>query len=315
MSAPVTHPDLHEPGLNASIVETVSAWFSDGAATKSFVVGELALAYNATGDPAPESERVRLDNFQILEKVAANPHFVTEASPMQSVKGKEREGSEDEKTGEYNVALSLITRPTPTVAFKYQVHLDSSNLSSYSPVIFTPTWNLEEFQASVIIAYAVNPSFTSLGSFTLKNLVLTVDLDLSPDETADSPREVARATQAVMYPNAGAAFRRKQSAAVWKIPDFEVKAGSDGKFLARFSTAASWPRKGKVEAKFEVTTSSNEARLGMSACTAPTTEQKEIDPFADEIPGTVQAEPKPNLTAWKGVPLSRKLTTGKYVSS
>lgn len=309
------HPNLHEPGLNASIVETVSSWFSDGAATKSFVVGELALAYNPTGDPSPETERVRLDNFQILEKVAANPHFVTEASPAQSLKAKDKETSDYEKTGEYNIALPIITRPSPTVAFKYQVHLDKSELSSYSPVIFTPTWNLEEFQASVIVSYALNPSFTSLDSFTLKNLVLTVNLDLSPDETSDHPREIARATQAVMYPNVGATFRRKQSAAVWKIPDFEVKSGTDGKFLARFTTAASWPRKGKVEAKFEVNTSNNEARLGLSACAAPTTAQKEIDPFADEIPGTVGAEPKPNLTAWKDVSVSRKLVAGKYVSS
>lgn len=313
LAGPILHPELHGPGLNASIIETVSSWFTEGAPTKSFVVGELALAYNPTGDSTPGPERVRLDNFQILEKVAANPNFVHDA---QSLKGKEKEketSSDDEKTGEYNVTLPAITRSAPTVAFKYQVHLDPSNLSSYSPVIFKPTWNLEERQASVIINYSLNPSFTLLETFTLKNLILTVNLDLTPDETADPPREVARATQAVMYPNAGATFRRKLSAVVWKIPEFEVKATEEGKFLARFSTAVSWPRKGKVEAKFEVSTSSTESRLGLSACATPTTEQKEIDPFADDIPGTAGAEPKPNLKAWKEVPVSRKLVAGKYV--
>jgi hypothetical protein len=315
LAGPILHPELHEPGLSASIIETVSAWFTEGNPTKSFVVGELALAYNPTGDSTPGPERIRLDNFQILEKVAANPHFITEAAAPQSVKGKEKETSDDEKTGEYNITLSSIPRSVPILAFKYQVHMDPSNLSSYSPVIFTPTWNLEELQASVIVNYSLNPSFTSLKSLTLKNLIITVNLDLSPDESADPPREVARATRAVMYPNAGGTFRRKLSAVVWKMPELEVQAGGDGKFLARFSTAVSWPRKGKVEAKFEVRTSSTEARLCLSACAGPSAEQKEIDPFADEIPGTPGAEPKPNIKAWKEVPVSRKLVAGKYVSS
>ncbi|KAG9878242.1 hypothetical protein KCU94_g21687, partial [Aureobasidium melanogenum] len=40
------HPDLHEPGLNSSIIETVSAWFEQGQLTRSVTIGEIALAYN-----------------------------------------------------------------------------------------------------------------------------------------------------------------------------------------------------------------------------------------------------------------------------
>lgn len=308
LSGPVSHPELHEPGLNASIIETVSAWFSEGNVTKSLVVGELALAYNPVGEAPSHSSLVRLDNFPVLEKVAANPHFVTEAG--------ESETSEDERRGQYNVSLPSITRSIPTVAFKYQVHIDSSNLSSYCPIIFNPAWNLEEFQASVIIAYSLNPSFISsvpVTSITLRNLILSVGLDISPeDEVTKQPREVARATGAVMYPNTGATFRRKQSAAVWKIPELEVKAGEDGKFLARFTTATSWPRKGKVEAKFELRTADTGSRLGISvASETPAEEQKEVDPFADEIPS---APTKPFLT-WREVSTVRKLVTGKYVAS
>ncbi|KAG2415172.1 hypothetical protein HFD88_006363 [Aspergillus terreus] len=296
IAGPVSHPELHEPGLNASIIETVNAWFTEGEVTKSFVVGELALAYNGTLGAPLENTRVQLDNFQVLEKVAANPHFVSEEK-------------DDDKRGQYSIQLSSIARPSPTVAFKYQLHIDPSDTSAYCPVIFKPAWNLEEHQASAIIFYSLNPSFTtssSKDSVTLRNLVLTVNLDTSPEEG----REVAHATNAVMYPNTGAAFRRKQSAVTWKLPEFEVKAGSDGKFLVRFATSNSWPRKGKVDAKFEIYSSDAGSRLGVSA--ASDSAQKEYDPFADDGPGASGSQPS---LSWAEVPTVRKLVGGKYISS
>ncbi|GMG35714.1 unnamed protein product [Aspergillus oryzae var. brunneus] len=300
-SGAVAHPDLHEPGLNASIIETVNAWFSDGVVTKSSVIGELALAYNGTPNA---NTTVRLENFQVLEKVSANPHFVSEE--------KDKDLS-DEKRGQYSIHIPTIARPSPIVAFKYQLHVDASDSSAYCPVIFKPVWNIEEHQASVIVFYSLNPSFTSSvprESVTLKNLILTVNLDTSPEEG----REVAHATSAVMYPNTGASFRRKHSAVTWKLPEFEVTAGSDGKLLVRFSTATSWPRKGKVEAKFEVHTLDAGSRLGISAA-SPTEEitPKGSDPFADEDSGAPD-DAQPSLT-WKEVPTTRKLVGGKYVSS
>ncbi|KAE8153879.1 Muniscin C-terminal mu homology domain-containing protein [Aspergillus avenaceus] len=294
----VVHPELHEPGLSASIVETVNAWFSEGAVTKSFVTGELALAYNGV----PESNsHVRLDNFQVLEKVAANPHFVDEE--------KDKDLS-DEKRGQYTIHLSSIARPLPTVAFKYQLHVDPSDASAHCPVIFKPVWNIEEFQASVIVFYSLNSTFMSSvpqESITLKNLVLTVNLDTSPDEN----REVAHATNAVMYPNTGASFRRKHSAVTWKMPEFEVKAGADNKLLVRFSTSTSWPKKGKVDAKFEVHPADTSSRLGISvASQSGGPAQRGSDPFADE--DAVVAEP---TLAWKEVPTMRKLVGGKYIAS
>lgn len=310
----LVHPELHEPGLNASIIETVNAWFSEGTMTRSFVVGELALAHGPAFDSPSGSARVRLDNFHMLEKVAANPHFVNEATT-----GKEDKDQTDEKRGEYTVLLSSISRPTPTVAFKYQVHTDQSTASAYCPVIFKPVWNLEEFQASAILFYSLNPEFAStaqVDSITLKNLTLTVNLDTSPqDETSQEPREVAHATNAVMYPNTGAAFRRKHSAVTWKLPEFEVKAGEDGKFLVRFSTSSSWPKKGKAEAKFDLRITKESGRLGIStAVERPESPQKAPDPFADEDSGAQTPDNQPSTT-WKEVPTTRKLVAGKYLSS
>jgi hypothetical protein len=42
----VKHAEMHEPGLNASIIETVSVTFANGAAQTAKVNGEVALVYN-----------------------------------------------------------------------------------------------------------------------------------------------------------------------------------------------------------------------------------------------------------------------------
>ncbi|CAI7613982.1 unnamed protein product [Penicillium glandicola] len=301
------HPDLHESGLNASVVETINAWFSEGNVTKSFVVGELALANNPTPGTVIDHTRIRLDNFQVLEKVAANPNFVQEAA----------KDAGDEKRGEYDIQLASISRPIPTVAFKYQLHIDSTNPSAYCPVIFNPVWNLEELQASAIIYYTLNPSFIfhTAGSITLKNLVLTINLDTAAeDKTTKQPRDtVAHASSAAMYPNTGATFRRKNSTVTWRIPELEVKApttpGADSKFLVRFVTSTPGPRKGTVEAKFELHNAESASQLGVSRA-ASEAEQMEADPFADE-----GRESPPAAASWLGVPTTRKLIGGKYVSS
>ncbi|OJD24979.1 hypothetical protein ACJ73_03657 [Blastomyces percursus] len=325
LSGPISHPDMPEPGLNASIVETVNAWFSDGAVTRSFVVGELALAYNSSASPPSDPELVRLNNFDILEKVAANPVLATEAG--HSLKGKEKENGsgDEERKGEYLISLPSIARSTPTVAFKYQIHLNPSNLSAHCPIIFNPIWNLEEFQASVIITYSINPNFVSIEPstpITLKNLVLTVNLDLSPqeDETIKQPREVARATGAVMYPNTGATFRRKTSAVTWRIPELEVTTAADQRFLARFSTTVRGPRKGRVDAKFDVMNANSGERLGISVQTSAHKQNKKADdPFADESLATGNGttaipEPSPSSKTWEEVSTRRKLTAGRYIS-
>lgn len=303
------HPELYEPGLNASIIETVNAWFSEGNVTKSSVVGELALAHNIAPGYSADTMRIRLENFPVLEKVAANPHFVQEA-------GK---GAADEKRGEYDLQLNSISRPMPTIAFKYQVHLDPSNPSTYCPVIFKPAWNLQESQASAIIFYSLNPAFVSgsVQSIVLKNLVLTVGLDIaSVDETTKQPREsVAHAASALMHPNSGATFRRKNSTVTWRVPELEVKApgaGEDGKFLVRFSTSTPGPRRGNVEAKFELHTTESTSRLGVSRAVAVSDEPAN-DPFAD-AGRDGQQSPAPTVN-WQEVPTNRKLVSGKYVSS
>jgi F-BAR domain only protein len=289
----VQHPELHEPGLNASIVETVSTSFSDGKVTRSFVVGEIALAYNQTSELSAdaETETIRLENFQDLEKAAANPAFVTAAV---SDKGKERASVED-RTGEYSVAVSAIRKPVPTVALKYQLHLDEANLSAYSPVFFTPAWQIQDSQASVIVVYEVNPTFAHTSTtLTLKNVVITVALDTSAD--------AGKAANAMMAPTAGASFKRKQSLVVWRFPELIVDT-EQKKLLARFITTGAPPKPGPTETKWELP---NMIGSGLSVSTLAA---EASDPFADESASAGQTR------SWNRIGCAKKLVSGRYSAS
>ena len=288
----VHHPELHEAGLNASIVETVTTSFSEGTVTKSSVVGEVALAYNPTSEvSASHPDTIRLENFQELEKVAANPAFVT---AIVSEKGKERASGED-RAGEYSVTLSAIRRHAPTVALKYQLHLDEANPSAYSPVLFTPAWQIQDSQASVIVVYAMNPAFSKPSStITLKNVVVTVALDTSYD--------AGKAASAMMAPTAGASFKRKQSLVVWRFAEL-VADGEQKKLLARFITTGLPPRAGSIEAKWELPDT-----IG-SGLSVSTLAGEASDPFADESASAGQAR------SWHRVPCVQKLVSGRYSAS
>ena len=296
----VQHPEMHEPGLNSSIVETVSTWFSDGTVNRSFVVGEIALAYNPTQSSA-DTETIRLDNFQVLEKIAPNPNFISSAI---SEKGKEKASSE-ERAGEYIVSLSALKRPTPIVAFKYQLHMDPINLAAYSPVLLTPAWQIQDAQASVIVLYTLNPAFVlsatettpSTTSITLKNVVVSVALNPSVD--------AGRATSAMMAPQTGAAFKRKQGLVVWKMPELVV-SGEQQKLLVRFVTSGPKARPGHVEAKWELQGTTG-SRLGVSVLDGAGKQKEAADPFSDDVTG-----PSTPARVWNEAHASRRLTGGRY---
>jgi hypothetical protein len=289
------HPTMEAPGLNASIIETVSTWFTEGSINKSFVVGEVALAM--IGLPEDDTETIRLSNFQILEKVAANPTFVHAAV---SDKGKEKET----EAGEYTVDVNAIRKSTPTVALKYQIHLEADIVATYSPVLLTPAWQCQQGQVSVIVMYALNPTFigASTGEVVLKNVVITVSLD-----TTDG----TRATSAMMRPQQGASFKRKAGAVVWRMNELKVGGTEGEKLLVRFTTASpgdAVPNKGTVEAKWEYEQVGAGASQQLGVTKLVDAEAAgEADPFADE-------DEAKGGRSWGEVRTRRKLMSGRYTA-
>jgi F-BAR domain only protein len=302
----VHHPEMHEPGLNASVIETLSTWFSDGTISKSFVIGEVAMSYNGSQSTAA-SETIRLDNFQVLEKIAPNPSFVSTVPG--SAKGKEKATGSEEVTGQYSVSLSAIKRSTPVVAFKYQLHLDPANLSVYSPVLLTPAWQIQDTQVSIILMFSLNPAFVmsrfesplpATTTITLKNVTISIALDPSAD--------AGKANSAMMAPQNGAAFKRKQGLVVWKFPELVVSIEQQ-KLLARFITVGPKARPGPIEAKWELPGVTG-SKLGVSMLGVGTEMSSEgaADPFADDGITPVANSGK----SWNEVHTVRSLISGRY---
>ncbi|KAI9809457.1 MAG: hypothetical protein M1827_006837 [Pycnora praestabilis] len=286
-SATIKHPEMHQPGLNSSIVETVSAWFEHGRVTKAVVIGELALAYNPADLSASfGTESVRLDNFPVLEKVAPNPTFISQTP---------------EKSGEYSVHLSNVTRTT--VAFKYQVHLEETGLATHAPIVLTPAWKVEPNQASVILTYALNPLLTASAkrSVTLQNVILIINLEgVKPLSCQSKPVGT---------------FLKDKSAIYWRLGDLTLEIDSaPQKLLARFTTETE-AKPGNVEARWEITgEDATGLGSGLSISQLSTSSEAHAggsdgaDPFADE-----GAASSPSI-AWKEVPIVRRLNSGKYIA-
>ena len=280
----VQHPQMHQPGLNASIIETVSATFEKSQVTKATVIGELAIQHNPSETASPSgTENIRLENFPVLEKVAPNPIFITQTPS---------------KSGEYSVSLSQVTRPA--VAFKYQVHLEDTNLAAHAPISITPMWKIEPSQASVIVTYAFNPEFVSPSkrSVSLRNVVIVIQV------------ENAKALSCQSRPTG--IFAKEKSLVYWKLGDMTLDGYAEApqKLVARFNTESE-AAPGSVEARWEI---SGEASAGLGSGlslsqTAGSREEGGSDPFADE--GTT-----PLATGgWKEVAVTRKIMSGKYIAN
>ena len=242
------HAEMNNPGLNASIVETVSAWFENGSATRTVVIGEVALAHNAS-DPSrsSNSETIRLENFDKLDKVAPNPAFIT------MLYGK---------PGEYSLNLAQVARAQ--VAFKYQINV-SSNPGQYAPLSLHPAWKIEPNQSSVILTYGLNPTFDLQGSssMTLNNVSLVLHLGESG----------ARATSCLSKPVG--TFNKERNCIYWQLGDVTLTAGQQQKLLARFITEGE-AAQGRIEARWEAVGSEGS---GLSVTSKGDGEE---DPFRDE---------------------------------
>jgi hypothetical protein len=287
-STTIKHPDLHQPGLNASLVETVSAWFEQGTVTKAMVIGQVALAYNPIDLSAGPfgTESVRLENFPVLEKVAPNPAFIEQVH---------------DSPGTYTVDLSRITKTS--VAFHYQLHIENDNVAALAPLIISPLWKTEPSQASAILNYSLNPKF-NLGratSVTIRNLVLVVRLE--PGSKATSCQSKPSGT-----------FSRDKGLIYWRLGDVTFSKEQPTQTIrVRFSTEGE-AKPGNVEARWEISgeqtlTLGSGLGVSMSAPLGEAKQDGEADPFAD----TDDAPPASPAIGWKPVATVKRIASGTYL--
>ncbi|PVI00492.1 hypothetical protein DM02DRAFT_614252 [Periconia macrospinosa] len=283
-SATVKHPDMHEPGLNSSIAETVSTWFEQGNVTKALVIGQIALAFNPVDIAAGPfgTETIRLENFPILEKVAPNPAFIEQVV---------------DNPGSYTVDLSKITKTS--VAFHYQVHLEPENLASFAPILLSPLWKTEASQTSVILNYGLNPKY-NLGdatSVTVQNLILLLRLEPGSKTTSCQSKPTG-------------SFSREKAHIYWRLGDVTFTRDQPAQTMrVRFFTEGE-AKPGNCEARWEIS-AEQALRVGSGLSvsqSAPASEKQEIDPFAD-----ADENAPPPTPAWKEVTGVKRITSGTYI--
>ena len=285
---------MHEPGLNSSLAETVSAWFEQGNVTKALVIGQVALAYNPVDISAGPfgTETVRLENFPVLEKVAPNPAFIEQVV---------------DNPGNYAVDLSKITKTS--VAFHYQVHLEGDNLASFAPMLLSPMWKTEATQTSVILNYGLNPKF-HLGdgggdSVTLQNVILLLRLEPGSKATSCQSKPAG-------------SFSREKALIYWRLGEVTFSRDQPVQSMrVRFFTDGE-AKPGNCEARWELT-GEQAFRVGsglsVSRQVGPGDKPAAAvaaDPFADadteESPG-----PGPVSPVFQPVNSVKRITSGTYL--
>lgn len=291
----IRHPDLLGPGLQGSLIESVSASFENGQPVKTIIAGEIALAYHEGDDAdAPESLNLRLDNFAVLEKVAPNPGFVT-ALPNTA--------------GEYSLSPASIRRTS--VAFKYQVHLEEAALKMYCPILVTAVWKVEPHQCSLIIHWTHNPEYKRLSNAGMPHVVRNLSFVTGV--------EGAPATSCQSKPNG--TFSRERGKIVWKLGDSTADPAQEtkGKLIARFATDG-LGRPSPVEARWEISgddanTVGSGLTLSLQGEPVKGKEPEEADPFADTSGEAAVSESTEGVPTWTPVTAVKKVVSGKYTAT
>lgn len=309
------HPELTAPGLNCSIVETVSASFEEGVLKSVKINGEIAFAFNGDGmvfEGIPQSpivfprpmltcwvarESIRINNFPSLDAIGPNRIFVSStASP-----------------DEFTLDVSHIPAKIATPGFTYRVHADepTAEFAMHCPLLVKPAWKPTGDKLGLLLQYKLNPDFLhGSGPVVLKGVTFVATY------------EGAKASGVQTKPT-GTHLKEKHLI-YWRLGDVTLQPGSDWqKIVCRIIGAEkAEPKAGNIEARWEYINSSSSdedgshgtisiSRRGESKgkekATDESGEDTEDDPFADE---SVVASPKP--INWQEVPLVRKLVSGTY---
>ncbi|KAI1127392.1 Muniscin C-terminal mu homology domain-containing protein [Nemania abortiva] len=280
------HPDMHQPGLNSSLMETVSATFESGAVKSMKVNGEIALSFNAGDDPNPPSHlSVRINNFSSLESVGPNRIFVT---------------NNPDHPDQFTLDASHLRNTH--IGFSYKLHIDASTPpSEHVPILLHPMWKPQGDKLGLLLQYKLNPSFIFAANNSpvhLHNLVIFASYE-------------GRASGAQTKP-AGTHLKDKHLV-YWRLGDVTLSPDADWqKIVCRVvGDQATEPKPGNIEARWEFsppTDFESSQMISLSRLDEGKTKEVEItddDPFADAASSAAEGK-------WVDVPAVRKLLSGRY---
>ncbi|KAJ4115147.1 Suppressor of Profilin deletion [Fusarium oxysporum] len=277
------HAHMTAPGLNTSIIESVSAIFEDGVVKSTTITGEVAFVNNPSdsGD-AKSYETIRINNFSALERIGPNRIFVQNSSP--------------DHNDQFNLDVSHLTKSA--TAFSYRVFSEDSEtptLGEHAPLSLKPAWKPQGDKLGLLLQYQLNPSSKLTAPVTLHNVVIVATYEGKSSGAQTKPVGTHLKDKHLVY---------------WRIGDLTLTT-EPHKIVCRIIGAeGAEPKPGHIEARWELTATGDQV-IGSGISISRLDEGKgkgkdvsEDDPFADD---TASTEHK-----WVDVPISRKLVSGKY---
>ncbi|KAI0594552.1 Fes/CIP4 domain-containing protein [Biscogniauxia sp. FL1348] len=280
------HPDMHEPGLNSSVMETVSATFENGTVKSLRVNGEIAFSFNASGASAnsPFHIPIRINNYSNLDVIGPNRIFVTSTGP--------------EHPDQFTLDRSHLQKTT--IGFSYRLHMGAEvPQTEFAPILLNPAWKPQGDKLGLLLQYKPNPAFKFAASnpnFQIHNLVIFATYDGKASGAQTKPSGTHLKDKHIVY---------------WRLGDLTLSPTMDWqKLVCRIvGEQGAEPKPGTVEARWECTLPSGaDVGDGISISMLEEGKGKEVeltndDPFADE------SSPEEK---WVDVPAARKLISGKY---
>ncbi|KAK8010987.1 Muniscin C-terminal mu homology domain-containing protein [Apiospora arundinis] len=287
------HPDLHEPGLCSSFMETVSATFERGTIKSAKVSGEIAFSYNPEESASsPTHQTIRINNFPALESIGPNRIFVTNTAPDQP--------------DHFTLDLSHLRPSQPTVGFSYRLHVEEASPPlDHVPLIVSQAWKPQGDKLGLLLQYKLNPAFKfkSNDTVTLHNVVIFATYVGKASGAQTKPQGTHLKDKHLVY---------------WRLGDVTLGASQDWqKLVARIvGEGGVEPQPGTVEARWEYIseTALTQDIADISVSRLEESKGKEVelnddDPFADVGESASTSEER-----WFDVPAVRKLVSGKYES-
>ncbi|ODA81057.1 hypothetical protein RJ55_04019 [Drechmeria coniospora] len=275
--AHANHPDMTSPGLNCSIIETVSATFDKGEIKTVSIAGEIAFVNNAT-NLKDTRETIRINQFPRLERIGPNRIFVQNASPDQP--------------DQFTLDVAHIAKTS--IAFSYRVFAQEAEtpaLAQHAPLLLIPAWKPQGDKLGLLLQYQLNPSSNFGPSVTLHNVVFIATYSGRAAGVQTKPSGTHLKEKHLIY---------------WRLGDVTL-TGDVQKIVCRVTGAeGNCPAPGHVEARWEYAASRNEA-IGSGISVSRLYEPgAEFDPFSDHD------RPVVGEKKWLDVPVQRKLASGKY---
>ncbi|PHH77077.1 hypothetical protein CDD83_4171 [Cordyceps sp. RAO-2017] len=277
------HPDMTGPGLNSSIIETVSAVFEGGVVKSASIAGEIALQHNAPDPSGKMQSVIRINNFASLERIGPNRIFV--------------QNSSSDQPDQFTVDVSHLARTS--IAFSYRVFAEEAEtpaLGRHAPLLLKPAWKPQGDKLGLLLQYQLNPSAQFASPTTLHNVVFVA-------------RYEGKATSAQTKPS-GTHLKDKHLV-YWRLGDVTL-TGDVQKIVCRIAGAdGAAPVPGHVEARWEYAAAGGEARgsgISLSRLDDDGDKGAEDDPFADQSQAIAAAAGQ----TWVDVPAQRRLVSGKY---